>query len=93
MCRLAHNPVSCKSFAASVKESCWNGSLLRGNMPLDMGNEESVSKQKERIAMGIIPYALMAYGLAIVISLLVVAIIVITNKVLSKPGKEDEDNG
>lgn len=62
-------------------------------MPLDMGNEESVSKQKERIAMGIIPYALMAYGLAIVISLLVVAIIVITNKVLSKPGKEDEDNG
>ncbi len=43
--------------------------------------------------MGIIPYALMAYGLAIVISLLVVAIIVITNKVLSKPGKEDEDNG
>ena len=43
--------------------------------------------------MGIIPYALMAYGLTIVISLLVVAIIVITNKVLSKPGKEDEDNG
>lgn len=93
MCLWAHNPVVCKSFVASVKEIRWSGSLLRGNMPLDMGNEESVSKQKERIAMGIIPYALMAYGLAIVISLLVVAIIVITNKVLSKPGKEDEDNG
>ena len=43
--------------------------------------------------MGIIPYALMAYGLTIVISLLVVAIIVVTNKVMSKPGKEEESDG
>ena len=43
--------------------------------------------------MGIIPYALMTYGLTIVISLLVVGIIVITNKILSKPGvEEDEDD-
>ena len=42
--------------------------------------------------MGIIPYALMSYGLTIVISLLVVAIIVLTNKCLSKPGQEEEDD-
>ena len=37
--------------------------------------------------MGIVPYALMAYGLTIVISLAVVAIIVVTNKVMSKKEK------
>lgn len=42
--------------------------------------------------MGIIPYALMAYGLTIVISLLVVAIIVVTNKVMNRK-KEGDDNG
>ena len=42
--------------------------------------------------MGIIPYALMAYGLTIVISLLVVGIIVATNKLLSKPGTEEEED-
>ncbi len=42
--------------------------------------------------MGIIPYALMTYGLTIVISLLVVAIIVVTNKVMSRK-KEGDDNG
>ena len=34
--------------------------------------------------MGIVPYALMAYALTIVISLAVVAVIVVTNKVMSK---------
>ncbi len=43
--------------------------------------------------MGIIPYALMAYGLTIVISLLVVAIIVGTNKVMNKRGEGDESDG
>ena len=43
--------------------------------------------------MGIILYALMAYGLTIVISLLVVAIIVIVNKVTSRNRKGAEDNG
>ena len=42
--------------------------------------------------MGVIPYALMTYGLTIVISFLVVAIIVITNKCLSKPGTEEEED-
>ena len=42
--------------------------------------------------MGIIPYALMAYGLTIVISLLVVAIIVLTNKLTNKTEKGDESN-
>ena len=41
--------------------------------------------------MGIIPYALMAYGLTIVISLVVVAIIVVCHKVLSK-SEEGTDN-
>ena len=41
--------------------------------------------------MGIIPYALMAYGLTIVISLAVVAVIVITNKVMNKKEKGAED--
>lgn len=43
--------------------------------------------------MGIVLYALMAYGLTIVISLLVVAIIVITNKATNRSGKGDENNG
>lgn len=43
--------------------------------------------------MGIIPYALMAYGLTIVISLLVVAIIVLTNKLTNRDKKGGEDNG
>lgn len=38
--------------------------------------------------MGIVPYALMAYGLTIVISLAVVAVIVITNKVMSRKKEE-----
>ena len=42
--------------------------------------------------MGIIPYALMTYGLTIVISMLVVAIIVVTNKCLSKPEKEESSD-
>ena len=42
--------------------------------------------------MGIIPYALMTYGLTIVISLLVVAIIVVTNKVMNRKEKEGDDN-
>ncbi len=41
--------------------------------------------------MGIIPYALMVYGLTIVISLLVVGIIVLTNKILSRHGKDEVD--
>lgn len=41
--------------------------------------------------MGIIPYALMAYGLTIVISLAVVAVIVLCNKLLGKP-EEGTDN-
>ncbi len=43
--------------------------------------------------MGIIPYALMTYGLTIVISLLVVAIIVLTNKIMNRKGKEEEQDG
>lgn len=44
--------------------------------------------------MGIVPYALMAYGLTIVISLAVVAVIVITNTVMSKKAKKGgDDNG
>ncbi len=43
--------------------------------------------------MGIIPYALMAYGLTIVISLLVVAIIVVTNKIMNRTKKEGDENG
>ena len=44
------------------------------------------------MTMGIIPYALMTYGLTIVMSLLVVGIIVVTNKILSKPGTEEEED-
>lgn len=40
--------------------------------------------------MGIIPYALMVYGLTVVISLLVVAIIVITNNVINRSNKEKD---
>lgn len=42
--------------------------------------------------MGIIPYALMTYGLTIVISLVVVAIIVVTNKIMNRK-QEGDDNG
>ena len=43
--------------------------------------------------MGIIPYALMSYGLTIVISLAVVAVIVITNNIINKRArKEDKGN-
>ena len=41
--------------------------------------------------MGIVPYAFLAYGLTVVISLAVVAVIVITNKVMSKKEKEAEE--
>jgi len=41
--------------------------------------------------MGIIPYALMTYGLTIVISLAVVAVIVITNNVMNKKAKKGEE--
>lgn len=41
--------------------------------------------------MGIIPYALMTYGLTIVISLAVVAVIVITNNVINKKSKKGEE--
>lgn len=40
--------------------------------------------------MGVVPYALMAYALTAVISLGVVAIIVITNKVMNKNEKGAE---
>ena len=40
--------------------------------------------------MGIIPYALMTYGLTIVISLAVVAVIVITNNVMNKKANKKE---
>lgn len=44
--------------------------------------------------MGIVPYALMTYGLTIVISLAVVAVIVITNNIINKKSKkEGEENG
>ncbi len=38
--------------------------------------------------MGIVPYALMTYGLTIVISLAVVAVIVVTNNVMNKKNKK-----
>jgi len=41
--------------------------------------------------MGIIPYALMTYGLTIVISLAVVAVIVITNNVMNKKSKKGDE--
>lgn len=41
--------------------------------------------------MGIIPYALMTYGLTIVISLAVVAVIVITNNIINKKSKKGEE--
>ena len=40
--------------------------------------------------MGIVPYALMTYGLTIVISLAVVAVIVITNNVMNKKANKKE---
>ena len=40
--------------------------------------------------MGIIPYALMTYGLTIVISLAVVAVIVVTNNVMNKKANKKE---
>ncbi len=40
--------------------------------------------------MGIIPYALMAYGLTIIISFAVVAIIVATNKLTNRKKKEEQ---
>ena len=41
--------------------------------------------------MGIIPYALLTYGLTIVISLAVVAVIVITNNFINKKSKKGEE--
>lgn len=41
--------------------------------------------------MGIIPYALMTYGLTIVISLAVVAVIVITNNIINKKSEKGEE--
>ena len=46
--------------------------------------------KKERKKMGIVPYALMTYGLTIVISLAVVAVIVVTNNVMNKKAKKKE---
>ena len=40
--------------------------------------------------MGIVPYALLAYGLTIVISLAVVAVIVVTNNIINKKSKKKE---
>ena len=40
--------------------------------------------------MGIVPYALLTYGLTIVISLAVVAVIVITNNIINKKSKKKE---
>ncbi len=42
--------------------------------------------------MRIVPYALMAYGLTIIISLLVIAIVVLTNKIMNRPKKEDKQD-
>lgn len=39
--------------------------------------------------MGIVSYALMTYGLTVVISLLVVGIIVVVNKAVSAAGEEE----
>lgn len=41
--------------------------------------------------MGIVPYALMAYGLTAVISLAVVAVIVITNNIMNKKAKKGDE--
>ena len=38
--------------------------------------------------MGIVPYALLTYGLTIVISLAVVAVIVVTNNIINKKAKK-----
>lgn len=49
-------------------------------------------KERRRVGiMGIVPYALMAYGLTIVISLAVVAVIVITNNVINRKSKKGEE--
>lgn len=40
--------------------------------------------------MGIVPYALLTYGLTIVISLAVVAVIVVTNNIINKKSKKKE---
>lgn len=40
--------------------------------------------------MGIVPYALLTYGLTIVISLAVVAVIVLTNNIINKKSKKKE---
>lgn len=42
--------------------------------------------------MNIFVYALFAYALMAVISLIVVAVIVLLNKMLNKPGKEEESD-
>lgn len=46
--------------------------------------------KKEKIKVGIVPYALLTYGLTIVISLAVVAVIVITNNIINKKSKKKE---
>lgn len=42
--------------------------------------------------MNIVLYALMTYGLTALISLAVVAIIVVIGKVMSRPGKKEEES-
>ena len=46
--------------------------------------------KKEKIKVGIVPYALLTYGLTIVISLAVVAVIVLTNNIINKKSKKKE---
>lgn len=40
--------------------------------------------------MGIVPYALLTYGLTIVISLAVVAVIVVTNNIINRKTQKKE---
>lgn len=42
--------------------------------------------------MNIFTYTLFAYALMAVISLMVVAVIVLLNKLLNRPGKEEQSN-
>ena len=48
------------------------------------------NKKERKKNMGIVPYALMTYGLTIVISLAVVAVIVVTNNVMNKKANKKE---
>ena len=41
--------------------------------------------------MGIVPYALMTYGLTAAISLAVVAVVVVTNNIMNKKSKKGDE--